>query len=370
MILIFSRDLGVATSVQAGLVDKGREVEIETDIDATNMRAVRTAVADRRPKAVLHMAFLDDVQACEETPDRAFLHNAESVINLAAATLEFEAIPVVWSPAHVLAGSVARGEDGPPQPSSTWTESRIRGEVFLRRAAPRGLILRSGPVLSAGLATEARRLREGVRCGSAVVQPVLGRWLGQVLDVALKAQMQGVLHAPSAGPAQPEDEIWRRLAGRLGISSSSIEVDPSAGVGSAVLQCDRAAELVGLGPAPDWTEVLSRSEGASPQRHEEEASTAVPKSGEGVPQGLAPPTGSPISVATEPSVWVWNLRPGDASRWTPPTDVRVQAFTGKAFVEMNHDDVVLKGVKQAVLTAGTEVRITVPETTVLVMVAN
>lgn len=358
LVLILARDLGVATGVQEGLREVGYEAEVEAEIDATNMRAVRSAVDQRRPKAVLHMAFLDDPVACEANADRAFLHNAESVINLAAATLEFEAVPIIWSPAHVLAGASQRGEDGPPQPTSTWTESRVRGEVFLKRAAPRGLILRSGPVLSTGLVTEARRLEDGVTVGSAVVQPVPATWLGRVVYAALEAGLHGVIHVPADGPTRPENEVWQGIAARVGRSAASVNTDPRAGSGMAVLKCERESEL-GLGAPPDWTEALrSPARWARGPGFSSEASAAPPSFDGGAPQ----------LVCGGPSAWVWVLRPGDARRWTPPTAVTLHAAVGKAFIEAQDDDLAVKGDKRVSLAAEVEVRVTVPETTVIVIV--
>ena len=406
MILILARDALIASQVQDGLRQVGRDAEVIADIDATNMRAVRSAVEERRPKAVLHMSFLDDAAACEANPDRAFLHNAESVINLAAATLEFEAIPVIWSPAHVLAGAGHRGEDDAPQAISTWTESRIRGEVFLRRAAPRGLVLRSGPLLSKGLVSEATRLESGVMVGSALVQPVLASWLGHVLHAALVAQLHGVLHVRGAGPTRPEHEVWAEIAGRVGRVSSAVQVDPVAGAGNAVLHCERWSALGDVGEPPNWTQVLDWPAPAyKPKPSEASLSSVEP----GAPPPSASTTGSTLSglgaaesssravasdpaspaagglttaaavdstspdapqkVSDAPDVWVWRLVAGDARRWAPPCSVRLQVVAGKAFIEMGDEDVALKGLKQLEVAPGVPLRATVPETTVVVVVA-
>ena len=364
MIVILARDKAVASGVQQGLVDAGHDAEVVVDVDATNMRAVRSIIAELRPKAVLHMAFLDDAVACEANPDRAFLHNAESVINIAAATLEFAAIPVIWSPAHVLAGAGHRGEDDAPTPTSTWTESRIRGEVFLRRAAPRGLVLRSGPVLSPGLASEAQRLSGGVTSGSALVQPVLAPWLGTVLSAALANALQGVIHVPSAGPARPEHEIWKDIARRVGAASTLVQVDPMAGASSAVLKCERAGELGGLGEPPDWTQGLVVKGVDAAAANDDQ----TPESN-GAGSAAPPPTDAPQPVSETPRVWLWVLKAGDTHRWTAPCAVAFQVAAGKAFVESDGEDTVLKGLKHIELASGSELRITVPEPTVVVVVA-
>ncbi len=345
MILILARDLGLADGVRGGLEAAGREVLIQTDVDVTSMRSVRGVVEQRRPQAVLHLAFIDDPARCESNPDEAFLHNAESVINLAAATLEFKAVPVIWSPAQVLAGAGHRAEADDPQPTSTWTESRIRGEVFLRRATPKGLVLRSGPIVSPDLSREAERLRTGITVGSAQVQPVLAAWFGRVLDAALTAELSGILHLTSEGPIRPEHEFWLELARHLDLAESRVNVDPLGGAGNAVLTSDRTAELALDALPPAWTTALSE----------------VPAPTSAAPDG-------PLVVTTEPSVWVWSLAPGAPERWTPPRPIIVQAVTGKAFVEAGDEDWTLKPTEQRAVPAGAALRVTVPEPTVLIVV--
>ncbi|MEL7367515.1 MAG: sugar nucleotide-binding protein [Myxococcota bacterium] len=364
MFVILSNESGVASEIAAGLSTQGHQVFVETDVDVTDMRAVRAVVAERRPQAVLHMAFLDDAAACEADVDRAFLHNAESVINLVAATMEFKAVPCIWSPAQILGRS--GDENEVPQPTSNWMESRIKGEVFLQRAAPMGLIVRSGPLICGDLAVNKERLQRGLTVGTAKVQPVLATWLGQVVNAALQAEMTGVLHVPTAGPAMSEQDVWCRIADVVDIPRSHLHVDTAAGAGAAILRSHRDLKL---DVPPPWTSVLETT--AEPDSGDLSSAKAAAVETLSVPASVdaaSKAATDPEVVSEVPAVWAWVFDAGETKTWSVPSAVLCRAVVGKLFVEVGDEDHVLKGQKALHLTAGAAVRVTAPAAAVMVIV--
>ncbi|MEM7675082.1 MAG: sugar nucleotide-binding protein [Myxococcota bacterium] len=354
MFVIVANKVSVADDIAAGLANEGHKVRVETEVDVTDMRTVRGLVAEYQPRAVLHMAFLDSVASCEVDVERAFLHNAESVINLVAATMEFHAVPIIWSPAQIL----GRGgtEDDEPQPNSTWTESRAKGEVFLMRAAPTGLIVRSGPLLSHDLSIEKERLRRGLTVGTVKVQPVLARWFGRFLHVALRAELNGVLHMLSAGPEQAENEVWSRIAEAVGLPTTGLRVDTAAGTGSAVLTSRRTKAMAQLGVPPAWTDVFQPAS---------EAPSVSPSVGAKPAKAKEQP---PVVVSERPPVWAWVFEAGETKTWTVSTSVLCRVVTGKVLLEEGEQDHVLKAQKAVHIASGSTVRVTAPTSAVVIVV--
>ena len=196
----------------------------ESDFETTSMRDVRRVVAAHEPTGVVWMASSEDVVAAETDEDRAYLENAEAVINLAAATMEFSATPILVSTPEVFG---QRGgpwsEADEPQPRSVWAESRRRGEILLMRAAPRALVLRVGPLLSRGLVAERDVLAEPVEVGAARrVSPIGIDALGDAIEALLAADVAGVVHVAPDEPAVRERDLWIALAEALKIGIENV----------------------------------------------------------------------------------------------------------------------------------------------------
>jgi dTDP-4-dehydrorhamnose reductase/mannose-6-phosphate isomerase-like protein (cupin superfamily) len=185
MILLLSGIAGVAR----GLEHEGFAVQEDSLPDLSSMRAVRAAVDRTRPTAVVVASALDDAERCESDPDRAFRENAENLIHVAAAAMEFAARPVLVSTAEVFGG---RGgpwsESDEPSPLSTCARTRLQGEEFLVRAAKDALIVRTGPVVSAAHA-------EIEPADDEWVSPIAPFDLGRAIAVLIAAGARGVFHA-------------------------------------------------------------------------------------------------------------------------------------------------------------------------------
>lgn len=229
MILVLKGRGGLAEGIARGLEAHGRAVALDLDVDISSMREVRRAVAERKPDAVVLTECWDDPDACEADPDRAFLWNAEAAIHLAAACLEFEAVPVLLSTPEVF--GIKGGpwfESDEASPSSTWARTRLRGEQLLTRATNTALVLRAGPVLSDGLERE-RALFGAVPLEEADdewVTPVSAFDVGRAIHALLEAKASGLFHVAASEPAVTRLELSRALATAVGLGADIVVGQP------------------------------------------------------------------------------------------------------------------------------------------------
>lgn len=313
MILILQGKDGRAEGLKRGLEREGRVVAIDLEVDLTSMRGVRQAVAAHRPEAVVLAEAWDDLEGCESNPDRAYLRNAEAVIHMAAACMEFEAVPVLLSTAEVFGRSGGPWSEGDsPEPLSVLAESRLRGETLLARAAKNCLILRTGPIIGDRLDEAWARLAEGVEAADdEYVSPVAALEIGRAIHALLAARQTGLFHVVAPEPPVTRAALAEALAAALGLppgvvvarSGRSI-AGKAARARSAVLVSDRLARHLAAPLAP-WRTALGspaavaapaaegRRDPAAPARRGE---TADPPTGVRAPDGAggaAPPRAGP-----------------------------------------------------------------------------
>ena len=268
MILVLESSPAWIPELAPALAARGAEVEVEREASRTDMRAVRAAVAAHRPSAVLLSGFRAEARDSEGALDQAYAENAEAAINLAAACMEFDATAVLLSTAEVFG---QRGgpfsESDTPHPASTWAESRLKGEVFLSRAArDRALILRLGTILE----VEAQRYRSGVReeADDERVSPLRVEHLAQAVINLLATGVRGTVHVASGGPAATRAELLSAAAG------TEISGRPGAGMTrrapcapAPVLLTTHLTVLLGA-PLPDWRAGLHFSQSSVPNDDE------------------------------------------------------------------------------------------------------
>jgi dTDP-4-dehydrorhamnose reductase len=320
-----------------------------TDFDPTSMRDVRRVVAEHEPAAVVWMAFWDDVDAAEAAEDRAYRHNAEAVISLAAATMEFAATPVLISTPEVFGqrgGPFAESDD--PEPRSVWAESRRRGEIHLNRAAPKALILRAGPILSEGLAAEQRALRGGLAVGAArKVSPISAAALAIAIEKLLAAGTKGVVHLAPEAPVRERD-FYNAIAERAGLPPVRERQLRELESPSPAMRSDRLEAVTGA--LPRWRDALE---------------TLVSGNDAASPSDSVPTLPGALNVAALPAAAVWARGEGwAASRYALDTGATVDGEgalalfveAGKVALTAGDRDEILKA-GQHTQTAGVRHRI-------------
>jgi dTDP-4-dehydrorhamnose reductase len=187
------------------------------ELDITDAEAVRAAVADTRPDAVINCAAYTDVDGAEAEEAAATRINGDGAGHLAAAAAEAGAHIVHVSTDYVFAGDATAPyrEDAPTGPIGAYGRSKLAGEEAVRAAAPAShSIVRTawvfGPHGKNFVDTMLRLGRE--RDEVTVVDDQLGcptftGHLAQALVAIAERRPNGVLHVTGAGEC-----TWHDLA--------------------------------------------------------------------------------------------------------------------------------------------------------------
>jgi dTDP-4-dehydrorhamnose reductase len=110
------------------------------DLDITHADAVRAAVRDVRPDAVINCAAWTNVDLAESEEEQATLINGDGAGHLAAAAAEVGAHIVHVSTDYVFNGAATSPypEDAPTGPIGAYGRSKLAGEIAVADAAPSG----------------------------------------------------------------------------------------------------------------------------------------------------------------------------------------------------------------------------------------
>ncbi len=121
----------------AALREAGTQT-VEMDIpemDITSLSSVVGVLGKIKPKLVINVAALTDVDGCESQQEQAFRVNATGPENLAMATSNLGSFLVHISTDYVFDGSKNRPytEDDLPNPLGTYGKSKLEGELGIKR---------------------------------------------------------------------------------------------------------------------------------------------------------------------------------------------------------------------------------------------
>ena len=108
------------------------------DLDITDAEAVRAAVRDTQPDAVINCAAYTNVDGAETEEDTATRINGHGAGHLASAAAESGAHIVHVSTDYVFAGNATEPypEDAPTGPIGAYGRSKLAGELAVQAAAP------------------------------------------------------------------------------------------------------------------------------------------------------------------------------------------------------------------------------------------
>jgi dTDP-4-dehydrorhamnose reductase len=115
------------------------------DLDITDQDAVRRAVSDAAPAAVVNCAAWTDVDGAEGEEETATAVNGRAAGLVARAAADCGALVVHVSSDYVFAGDATEPyvESSPVGPVSAYGRSKLAGEAAVREAAARHAIVRS-----------------------------------------------------------------------------------------------------------------------------------------------------------------------------------------------------------------------------------
>ena len=122
------------------------------ELDVTDAAAVRAAVVDAAPAAVVNCAAWTDVDGAEAEEETATAINGIGAGNVAAAAASAGALVVHVSTDYVFAGDATRPyvESDPVDPRSAYGRSKLAGEHAVRESAPRHAIVRTAWLFGGG----------------------------------------------------------------------------------------------------------------------------------------------------------------------------------------------------------------------------
>jgi dTDP-4-dehydrorhamnose reductase len=140
-----------------------------SDLDVTDHHAAMQTVVPLGPDAILNLAAMTAVDACETNPDAAYRSNTVGPANLALAALQCGAALL-----HVSTDYVFDGEKGSPYdeldvpaPLSAYGRSKLGGEIHVRTLLARHFIVRTALVFGGG-DDYLSRAADGLARGEAV----------------------------------------------------------------------------------------------------------------------------------------------------------------------------------------------------------
>jgi dTDP-4-dehydrorhamnose reductase len=179
------------------------------DLDITDSDAVRAAVRDVRPDAVINCAAWTNVDAAESEEAAATLINGDGAGHVAAAAAEAGAHVVHVSTDYVFPGDATKPyrEDAPTGPIGAYGRSKLAGELAVENAAPSGhAIVRTAWVFGPhGKNFVDTMLRVGPERGEVTVVddqlgcPTYTGHLARALIEVADRRTHGVLHVAGGG---------------------------------------------------------------------------------------------------------------------------------------------------------------------------
>jgi dTDP-4-dehydrorhamnose reductase len=146
-ILLFGADGQLGTQLRTTLAALGDVLALSRHNggDVTDADAVRRAVREFAPDAIVNAAAYTAVDRAESEPDAAYAVNARACETLARAAQDSGAWLVHYSTDYVFDGSGSRPwkEDDAPAPLSVYGASKLAGEEAIRSHCEHHVILRT-----------------------------------------------------------------------------------------------------------------------------------------------------------------------------------------------------------------------------------
>ncbi len=115
------------------------------DFNIAEAAPTASAIRDLAPEVIFHLAAFTDVEACETQHPKAFEYNAASAMNVAGAIKGTATYLVYPSTDYVFNGRKTEPytEDDQTDPINYYGLTKLHGEHYVRKLAPRHLIVRT-----------------------------------------------------------------------------------------------------------------------------------------------------------------------------------------------------------------------------------
>lgn len=240
-------------------------------LDLIDLDATKEAISRARPDVVIHGAAYTNVDGAESDPDAAYRVNALGTWNVALACQEVGAAMLLVSTDYVFDGAkgTAYDEYDAPNPQSVYGRSKYAGELHVQQVLNRFYVVRTAwlyghhgknfveTILQAAAERpELKVVNDQWGC------PTWTRDLSRTLSALIRSGRYGIYHATGQGECTWMD-FAREIVSQGGLSTPVLpqtteELNrPAPRPRYSVLR-NRALEMTGLAPMPDWHSSLRR----------------------------------------------------------------------------------------------------------------
>ncbi len=192
-------------------------------LDVRDKAAYERLVVKFRPRFILHLAALTDLEACEKERTNAFLTNSLSVKHASQIATRYRAKLVYISSSGVFDGAKdAYTQEDEPRSINSYGFTKYCGELFTEQYASEHLIVRSGWMMSGGpdkdkkfVAAVVRQVVSGQSEIHAVADkfgaPTYGYDLARNLHILLRLGAHGLYHMVCGGQASPHTNFFHQV---------------------------------------------------------------------------------------------------------------------------------------------------------------
>lgn len=244
------------------------------DVEVASRESVEAALP-AEVDWVINTAAFHDVDGCEAAPRRAFEVNAVGALNVAAAAGARGAGVVFLSSDYVFDGtdSVPYGEDAAVAPLNVYGVSKVAGELAVRAATSRHLVVRSAYLFGkrrsgkgwnvvSAVVERARRGEPLTVATDLVFSPTYTADLARRIVVLLEHKVTGTVHVTNAG-ACTRLEFTRAVLEEAGLDApirqvSAAELPWRARRPLLSALASPLQERLGLPPLPGWRDAVRR----------------------------------------------------------------------------------------------------------------
>lgn len=188
------------------------------ELDVTNIDSVRENFEKHKPKVVIHLAAMTNVDECENNPKDAYNVNATGTYNVALIAREYEAKMIYVSTNAVFSGT----DETPytfksgPNPTNVYGHSKYAGELIVRSLSKESLIIRTSWIFGGGPTKDKKfvsKIIQKIRSGETVIQaindcrgtPTFAKDLVDAIIKLIKDKRVGIIHCVNAGNASRYD---------------------------------------------------------------------------------------------------------------------------------------------------------------------
>lgn len=224
---------------------------------------------------VVNTAAFHDVDGCEADPARAFAVNGVGALHVATAAARRSAGVVFISTDYVFDGSspLPYTENSPSAPLNIYGVSKVAGELSVKAANPRHLIVRTaylfgkrqsgkGWNLVSGILERARRGERLSVATDLVFSPTYTSDLAHRIADLLRRGVTGTVHVTNAG-ACSRLEFTHFVLDAAGLAGNIVEVRAADLPWRArrPVRSQLESEIqprLGLGPMPHWQDAVRR----------------------------------------------------------------------------------------------------------------